>query len=108
MTHIPTSCETLHIFVSLSLSHTHTHIPGVTKAIRRMNKRMNLPNLQKIMMQFERESEIMDMKEEAISDTMDDVLGEEDDEEVTVTMTTKIVGSSVCELLDGKSLLARA
>ena len=47
-----------------------------------MNKRLNLPNLQKIMMQFERETEIMDLKEETISDTIDDVIGEEDDEEV--------------------------
>ena len=47
-----------------------------------MNKRMNLPQLQKIMMQFERESEIMDIKEETISDTIDDVIGEDDEEEV--------------------------
>ena len=47
-----------------------------------MNKRLNLPELQKIMMQFERESEIMDLKEETISDTIDDVIGGEDDEEV--------------------------
>ena len=31
---------------------------------KRMNKAMNLPNLQNIMMEFERESEIMDLKEE--------------------------------------------
>ena len=55
---------------------------GVTKALKRMNRQMNLPNLQKIMMEFERESEIMDLKEETISDTIDDVIGEADDEEV--------------------------
>ncbi len=55
---------------------------GVTKAIKNMNKRLNLPSLQKIMMEFERESEIMDLKEETISDTIDDVIGEGDDEEV--------------------------
>ena len=41
-----------------------------------------MPQLQKIMMDFERESEIMDLKEELISDTIDDAIGEEDDEEV--------------------------
>ena len=46
-----------------------------------MNNKLNLPQLQKIMMEFERESEIMD-KEETIADTMDDVLGEGDEEEV--------------------------
>ena len=55
---------------------------GVTKALKRMNGKMNLPQLQKIMMEFERESEIMDLKEETISDTIDDVLGEGDEEEV--------------------------
>ena len=65
---------------------------GVTNALRNMNKRLNLPELQKIMMQFERESEIMDLKEETISDTIDDVISGEDDEEVgahcIVTMST--------------------
>lgn len=68
-----------HVF-SLSLSHMHS---GVTKALRTMNKKLNLPQLQKIMMQFERESEIMDLKEETISDTIDDVIGEGDEEEVS-------------------------
>ena len=47
-----------------------------------MNRSLNMPQLQKIMMDFERESEIMDLKEELISDTIDDAIGEEDDEEV--------------------------
>ena len=59
------------------------HTIGVTKALKTMNRRMNLPNLQKIMMEFERESEIMDLKEETISDTIDDVIGNADDEEVS-------------------------
>ena len=58
--------------------------PGVTKALHSMNKKMNLPQLQKIMMQFERESEIMDLKEETISDTIDDVIGGDDEEEVHI------------------------
>ena len=48
-----------------------------------MNGKLNMPQLQKIMMEFERESEIMDLKEETISDTIDDVIGDADDEEVT-------------------------
>lgn len=55
---------------------------GVSKAMSQMNARMNLPQLQKIMMEFERESEIMDMKEELIGDTIDDAIGaDEEDEE---------------------------
>uniref|UniRef100_A0A1X7VME8 Charged multivesicular body protein 2a n=1 Tax=Amphimedon queenslandica TaxID=400682 RepID=A0A1X7VME8_AMPQE len=54
---------------------------GVSRAMNRMNAQMKLPQIQKIMMDFERESEIMDMKEEMISDTMEDVMGEDEEEE---------------------------
>merc|ERR1719270_1304177 len=37
---------------------------GVTKAMGNMNKQMKLPEIQKIMMEFEKQSEIMDMKGE--------------------------------------------
>merc|ERR1740116_433365 len=37
---------------------------GVTKAMMMMNKQMKLPEIQKIMQEFEKQSEIMDMKEE--------------------------------------------
>merc|ERR1719427_1320438 len=54
---------------------------GVTKAMMSMNKQMKLPEIQKIMQEFEKQSEIMDMKEEMMSDVIDDALGDEDDEE---------------------------
>lgn len=53
---------------------------GVTIALMRMNRAMNLPAMQKVMMEFERQSELMDMKEEMMEDTMDDMMGEEDEE----------------------------
>merc|ERR1712154_249068 len=34
--------------------------------------------VKKIMMEFEKQSEIMDMKEEMMSDTIDDALGDEE------------------------------
>ena len=42
---------------------------------------MNLPQIQSIMMEFEKQSEIMDMKEEMMSDAIDDALGDEEDDE---------------------------
>merc|ERR1719494_670643 len=45
---------------------------GVTKAMGRMNKNMKLPQIQKIMMEFEKQSAMMDMKEEMMNDVMDD------------------------------------
>jgi division protein CdvB (Snf7/Vps24/ESCRT-III family) len=53
------------------------------QAMASMNRGMNLPQIQRIMNEFERESEMMDMKgsvmEDAIDDAMDD--GELEDEE---------------------------
>lgn len=43
---------------------------GVTKAMQSMNKQMKLPEVQKIMMEFEKQTEIMDMKEEMMSDVI--------------------------------------
>jgi charged multivesicular body protein 2A len=56
-----------------------------------MNKKMNLPQLQKVMMQFERESEMMDLKEEAISDTIDDVIGGDDEEEESEVIVQQVL-----------------
>lgn len=42
---------------------------------------LKLPQIQKIMMEFEKQSEIMDMKEEMMNDAIDDAMGDEDDED---------------------------
>ncbi|PIO26803.1 hypothetical protein AB205_0221290, partial [Aquarana catesbeiana] len=54
---------------------------GVTKAMATMNRQLKLPQIQKIMMEFEKQTEIMDMKEEMMNDAIDDAMGDEDDEE---------------------------
>lgn len=46
-------------------------------------RQMNLPQIQRILQEFEKQSEIMDMKEEVMNDAMDDAMGDEDDEEET-------------------------
>uniref|UniRef100_A0A1D1YPB1 Vacuolar protein sorting-associated protein 2 1 n=1 Tax=Anthurium amnicola TaxID=1678845 RepID=A0A1D1YPB1_9ARAE len=56
---------------------------GVTKAMGQMNRRMNLPSLQKIMQEFERQNEKMEMVTEVMGDAIDDAL--EGDEEETET-----------------------
>ena len=43
---------------------------GVTRAMMNMNRQMKLPEIQKIMQEFEKQSEIMDMKEEMMSDVI--------------------------------------
>ena len=63
---------------------------GVTKAMMNMNKQMKLPEIQKIMQEFEKQSEIMDMKEEMMSDVIDDALGDEDDEEESDAIVSQV------------------
>jgi charged multivesicular body protein 2A len=55
----------------------------VEQAMKSMNRGLNLPQIQRIMNDFERESETMDMKEEMMNDAVDDVMDDdlEDEEE---------------------------
>jgi len=53
---------------------------GVTKAMRAMNGAMNLPAMQGVMQEFERQNEMMGMKEEMINDAIDEAMADEDDE----------------------------
>ncbi|KAJ7063051.1 vacuolar sorting protein DID4 [Mycena amicta] len=55
---------------------------GATRAMASMNRGLNLPAIQRIMTEFEKESSMMDMKEEMMSDAVDDVMDEEEDEEL--------------------------
>uniref|UniRef100_A0A914QQN6 Charged multivesicular body protein 2a n=1 Tax=Panagrolaimus davidi TaxID=227884 RepID=A0A914QQN6_9BILA len=64
---------------------------GVTRAMQTMNKQLNLPQIQKIMMEFEKQTEIMDMKEEMINDVIDDAMGEADDEEETDQVVAQVL-----------------
>ncbi|KIK83702.1 hypothetical protein PAXRUDRAFT_832037 [Paxillus rubicundulus Ve08.2h10] len=54
---------------------------GATRAMASMNRGLNLPAIQKIMNDFERESSMMDMKEEMMSDAVDDVMDDEVEDE---------------------------
>ncbi|CAN7995274.1 unnamed protein product [Ixodes hexagonus] len=54
---------------------------GVTRAMQSMNRQLNLPQIQKIMQEFEKQSEVMDMKEEMMNDAIDDAMGDDEDEE---------------------------
>jgi len=44
---------------------------------------MNLPQIQRILHEFEKQSEIMDMKEEMMNDAMDDAMEDDGEEEET-------------------------
>lgn len=64
--------------LSACRAHTHTHAHCCccpdAQAMRVMNKRMNLPNMQKILMEFEKQNERMDMTSEMMGDAIDDAM----------------------------------
>ncbi|KAF7640361.1 hypothetical protein Mgra_00000181 [Meloidogyne graminicola] len=64
---------------------------GVTRAMSSMNRQLNLPQIQKIMNDFERQSEIMDMKEEMMSEAIDDAMGDGDEEEETEQVVQQVL-----------------
>lgn len=73
---------------------------GVTKAMTTMNKQLKLPQIQKIMMEFEKQSEIMDMKEEMMNDAIDDAMGDEDDEEESEAVVAQVLDELGLQLTD--------
>eukprot|EP00695_Tsukubamonas_globosa_P003348 TRINITY_DN588_c0_g1_i1.p1 TRINITY_DN588_c0_g1~~TRINITY_DN588_c0_g1_i1.p1 ORF type:complete len:212 (-),score=48.41 TRINITY_DN588_c0_g1_i1:60-695(-) len=64
---------------------------GVTRAMVAMNRQMNIPQMQRIMQEFEKQSEIMDLKDEMMNDAVDEVMGDEDDEEETEEVLSKVM-----------------
>merc|ERR1719383_1370870 len=56
--------------------------------------------VKKIMQEFEKQSEIMDMKEEMMSDVIDDALGDEDDEEESDAIVTQVLDELGLQLTD--------
>ena len=54
---------------------------GATMLLGSMNRQMNLPALQRIAMEFERENDIMDQRQEMMDDAIDEATGIEGEEE---------------------------
>uniref|UniRef100_A0A8C9LGJ7 Charged multivesicular body protein 2A n=1 Tax=Pavo cristatus TaxID=9049 RepID=A0A8C9LGJ7_PAVCR len=73
---------------------------GVTKAMATMNRQLKLPQIQKIMMEFEKQAEIMDMKEELMNDAIDDAMGDEDDEEESDAVVSQVLDELGLNLTD--------
>ncbi|XP_075891059.1 charged multivesicular body protein 2a isoform X1 [Nelusetta ayraudi] len=78
---------------------------GVTKAMATMNKQLKLPQIQKIMMEFEKQSEIMDMKEEMMNDAIDDAMGDEDDEDESDAIVSQVLDELGLNMSDELSTL---
>lgn len=79
---------------------------GATSLLGSMNRQMNLPALQRIAMEFEKENDIMDQRQEMMDDAIDDVTGLEDEEEGDVVVQEVLdeigvdLGQAVCLFQD--------
>ncbi|XP_028845721.1 charged multivesicular body protein 2a-like [Denticeps clupeoides] len=73
---------------------------SVTKAMATMNRQLNLPQIQKIMMKFEQQSVIMETKEEMMNDAIDDAMEGEDDEEESDAIVSQVLDEMGLNLSD--------
>eukprot|EP01023_Acetabularia_acetabulum_P037252 TRINITY_DN3529_c0_g1_i7.p1 TRINITY_DN3529_c0_g1~~TRINITY_DN3529_c0_g1_i7.p1 ORF type:complete len:239 (-),score=70.83 TRINITY_DN3529_c0_g1_i7:809-1525(-) len=64
---------------------------GATKAMKAMNKKLNLPALQQIMRQFEMQNEKMEMTSEMMGDAIDDAFEEEDEEDESMDLVNQVL-----------------
>src|SRR3981189_578701 len=62
---------------------------GATKLLGTMNRNMNLPAIQRIAMEFERENDMMDQRQEMMDDAIDDTF--EDEEEETDEIVNQVL-----------------
>ncbi|KAL9257379.1 Vacuolar protein sorting-associated protein 2 homolog 1-like protein [Drosera capensis] len=64
---------------------------GVTKAMGKMNRQLNLPGLQKIMQEFEWQNEKMELTSEVMGDAIDDALEGDEEEEETEELVNQVL-----------------
>ncbi|KAF2368308.1 Snf7 family [Trinorchestia longiramus] len=74
---------------------------GVTKAMMSMNKQLQLPQIQHIMQEFEKQTEIMNMKEEMMNDVIDDAMEGEDDEEESDAIVSQVLDELGLQMTEG-------
>lgn len=64
---------------------------GVSKAMGKMNRTMNMPQLQQVMRDFEREAGIMDAKQDMMDDMIDGAMEDEEDEQEADSMVQQVL-----------------
>jgi hypothetical protein len=78
---------------------------GATQILGSMNRSMNLPALQRIAMEFERENDIMDQRQEMMDDAIDDMTGvdEEVEGDEVVEQVLEEIGVDLRQAVSSKS-----
>lgn len=73
----------------------------VTKAMVMLNGQVNLPQLQKVMMEFQKQSEMMDMKQEVVGDAIEDAMDNEEDVEESEAVVAQVLDEIGISMADG-------
>jgi charged multivesicular body protein 2A len=68
-----------------------TAIKGVARAMVRMNQQIDIKSMAGIIMEFEKQSELLDSKEEMIGDAMDDMMDVSDEEAETENVVDQVL-----------------
>jgi charged multivesicular body protein 2A len=68
---------------------------AASRSMAVMNRQMNIPEMQRLMQEFAKQSEMMEMKQEMVEDAVEGVMDSEEDEEET----EKVVGEILDEIL---------
>ena len=63
----------------------------VTRSMVKLNKQVNLPQLQQVMREFAKQSEQLDMKGEMIGDSIDDVMDDGEDEKESELIVNQVL-----------------
>jgi charged multivesicular body protein 2A len=68
-----------------------TSMKQVTKSMGRLNNQIKLPELQKVMMEFQKQSEKMEMQGEMVGEAVDDAMNAEEDEEESEQVVNQVL-----------------
>lgn len=79
---------------------------GATMALGSMNRQMNLPGLTKIAMEFEKENDVMEQRQEMMDDAIDDAMdvGAEEEGEEVVEQVLEEIGVDLNQAVRGAPL----
>uniref|UniRef100_A0A2P2I6C9 Charged multivesicular body protein 2a-like n=1 Tax=Hirondellea gigas TaxID=1518452 RepID=A0A2P2I6C9_9CRUS len=78
---------------------------GVTRAMMSMNNQLQLPQIQHIMQEFEKQTELMNMKEEMMNDVIDDAMEGEGDEDESDAIVSQVLDELGLQMTEGLGVL---
>lgn len=91
---------------------------GASKLLGTMNRKMNLPALSRIAMEFEKETDIMDLRQDMMDDAIDEGMADEEEEEsdeivakvldeIGIDLRQQLSAAPATETTQGEDLQAR-